>query len=250
MRNLKLVIAYDGTRFFGWQLTPLGPTIESNLKEALEQILQHPIHLQAASRTDKGVHARFQVVNFHTSHSITTQRLLASLNSLLSKDISILSIEEATASFHPTLEAKAKEYRYFICYGAIQLPENRLYSWHHFYPLDVSKMRAAIPYFLGTKNFAAFCNVQKKPSQKDSVRTIYAIELQEISSNRLCISIKGDRFLFRMARIIVGLLTLVGRGKIEASEVPRIIASRARVQAGVTAPAHGLFLHKIFYEHI
>ncbi|WP_068468081.1 tRNA pseudouridine(38-40) synthase TruA [Candidatus Protochlamydia phocaeensis] len=248
MQNIKLLIAYDGGHYLGWQKTPMGPSIEATLQQVLEQILQHPISLQAASRTDAGVHALGQVVNFLTSKPPSDfNRFIISLNSLLPKDLVVLSAERAPTTFHPTLDSIGKEYHYFICYGMTQLPHLRHYSWHCHFPLRLAEMRSALPYFIGTHNFAAFCNFKKNAHYTDYTREIQEISLLELEGCRLRFSVRGNHFLYKMVRNLVGTLVYIGKGKIDKEQIPAILSSEKRTEAGITAPAHGLFLHQVFY---
>lgn len=248
MHNIKLIIAYDGRDYLGWQKTRMGPSIEESLQRAIEQIVQHPAPLQAASRTDAGVHAKGQVVNFLTSKALDLSPFIISLNSLLPKDIVVLSACLMPSSFHPTLDCMGKEYRYYACMGPTQLPHHRYYSWHIHYPLDLGNILKAIPFFLGSHHFASFCNVKKNAHYRDDIREIQLLEMLELEGQRLCFRICGNHFLYKMVRTIIGTLTDIGRGKINLKELPRIIESGCRPQAGVTAPAHGLFLHEVFYS--
>lgn len=249
LRNLKLTISYDGTGYLGWQETAYGPSIESALRQVLEQILQHPVVLQATSRTDAGVHARKQAVNFFTSSLKTgIDRLQHSLNRLLPENIAVSEIEEKPDSFHPTLDCKQKEYRYYICLEPVQLPQHRLYSWHCYYPLQIETMRDALPVLLGKKNFKTFCNGKEKIEKvQDFTRELTDLEILELEGNRLCIRMKGNRFLYKMARNVAGTLVSIGRGKIKGEDLETILQSGDRTLAGVTAPAHGLFLHDVFF---
>ncbi len=249
MHNIKLIVAYDGRSYLGWQKTRMGPSIEADLQRVIEQIVQHPAPLQAASRTDAGVHAQGQVVNFLTSKiHLNLDKFRISLNSLLPKDIVILQVMLMPASFHPTLDCTGKEYRYFICFGPSQLPHHRFYSWHVPYLLKTELIRQAIPQLIGTHNFAAFCNVKKNAHYSDYVRTVQLLELLEIEKHRLCFRIRGNHFLYKMVRNIVGTLIDIGREKIPCEDLIQILKSQDRPEAGVTAPAHGLFLHEVFYE--
>lgn len=249
MHNIRLKIAYDGTNYLGWQKTKEGPSIEETLQLTLEQILQESIILQAASRTDAGVHAHGQVVNFLTSKAnLELARLKTSLNQLLPKDIVIIDASEAHSHFHPTLNAVGKEYRYSICLGPYQLPEHRLYSWHCYQAIDVLLIKDAIPYFLGEHDFAAFCNFQKNKQYESTVRTLQEISLIFPSPNRLCISIKGDHFLYKMARNIAGTLVYIGQSKLVGKDITMILKNKKRFAAGITAPAHGLALYEVFYD--
>jgi tRNA pseudouridine38-40 synthase len=246
-RNFKLTIAYDGTSYLGWQKTKEGPSIEAALQQPIEQIVQHSVSLQAASRTDAGVHADGQVVNFFTTHAILPERLQISLNQLLPKDIAVVHIEEAHPSFHPTLDCWQKEYHYSLCVGKFQRPQRRLYSWHYPHVLDLKAMQASSEYFLGTHDFSTFCNSRKGLNYKDYRCTLNSLEIIPCPENSLLINIQGNRFLYNMVRNIVGTLVYVGIGKISEKEIPAIIASHDRTLAGVTAPAHGLTLHQVSY---
>jgi tRNA pseudouridine38-40 synthase len=248
MHNIKLVITYDGRNYLGWQKTPMGPSIEGTLQSVIEQIVQHPSPLQAASRTDAGVHALGQVINFLTSKSLDLDKFFVSLNSLLPKDIVVLHAELMPISFHPTLDCIGKEYRYFICFGHTQLPHHRFYSWHVPYQLNLDLIHQALPILVGTHHFAAFCNVKKNAHYTDYIREVKLLELIELEGNRLCIRIGGNHFLYKMVRNIVGTLIDIGRGKMMLVSLPHILQSGYRPEAGVTAPAHGLFLYNVFYE--
>lgn len=248
MKNIKLSIAYDGTDYLGWQDAKAGPSIEGQLREVLEQILQQPIKLQAASRTDAGVHARHQVVNFFSEReSLDTHKLLISLNSLLPGSIAVTSIEEVNEKFHPTLDCSYKEYRYYICNSTWQYPEYRYTSWHYPMPLDIDKMEKASQKFVGTHDFSAFTNVKKNESYDDHTRQVLDVSIDRLAEQRLCIRVKGVTFLYKMVRNIVGTIVYAGCGKIGVDDIAAILHSKNRVEAGVTAPAHGLFLHRITY---
>jgi len=250
MRNIKLIITYDGSSYLGWQKTNAGPSIEESLETALFQVLQQPVVLQAASRTDAGVHALGQVVNFKLQNDeIDLKRLVKSVNSLLGKKISILSIEEVEESFHPTLDNEGKEYLYTICNGPTQLPFHRNTSWHFPYKLDLELMRKAAELIEGYKDFSAFCN-ERSQFTRDPFCLIEKISIHPLDEMRLCISIKGSRFLYKMARNIVGTLAYIGSGKIPLSDVQKILESGKRINAGVTAPAHGLMLSQVFYPSL
>lgn len=239
MRNIRLLLAYEGSRYLGWQKTAMGPSIEETVEKALSQVLQHEVKLQAASRTDGGVHAEGQVINFFTPKMIS----LKNLNSLLPSDISILAMEEAAVAFHPTLDARGKEYFYSICLGETQLPFHRNFSWHFTLPLDLEKMKKAAKDLVGEHDFSAFTNQR----QANNVRILHSITFDP-SPNRLKIRVAGNNFLYKMVRNIVGTLLYVGCGKIESDSMTDILKSQDRSRAGVTAPAHGLVLKKVFYD--
>jgi tRNA pseudouridine38-40 synthase len=242
-KNIKLILTYEGTRFLGWQKTAMGPSIEEELEKILAQVLRHEVALQAASRTDAGVHAEGQVVNFFTEAEIPLERLQKSLNGLLPSDISVLKIEEAPTKFHPTLDSRGKEYNYFVCLGQAQLPFYRHFSWHFGYPVDVQKMVKGAGYLIGKRDFSALTNER----QEENVREIFDIGIEEMN-DRLKIRVSGNNFLYKMVRNIVGTLLYVGCGKLDVEELPRILESKDRSRAGVTAPAHGLLLKEVFYD--
>lgn len=247
MVNLKLLIAYDGGNFLGWQKTEMGRSVEETLERALRLITQEEIVLQAASRTDSGVHALGQVVSVKLQNlRFPLERLKLSLNQLLPKEIAVLSIEEATSSFHPTQEATAKEYHYLIDTESVQMPLERERAWHFFYPIDLEKMKEAAKFLTGRHDFAAFCNRRKNDPYEETVRELTSIHIEK-KEGRITIKIVGNRFLFRMARNIAGTLAFVGRGEIAPSAISEILASLDRKRAGPTAPSHGLYLVKVFY---
>lgn len=248
--NIKLVVAYEGTNYFGWQKTFTGPSIEEKLEEALTHILNEKIFLQAASRTDRGVHASGQVVNFHTTKLISDfPKFIIGVNSLLPPDIAVLHAEEAPPDFHPTLHVKTKIYTYEICTGMIQLPRHRLFSWHYHYSLDLTLMHSASQKLIGTHDFSAFTNHKKNETYLDHVRTVEKITLEEIDVSRLRFTLQGPHFLYKMVRNLVGTLAYIGRGKITLSGLDNILSHKDRTLAGMTAPAHGLTLAKVLYEH-
>lgn len=244
MKNIKGTVSYIGTHYLGWQKTKMGPSIEESLEKVFSQILQEPIALQAASRTDRGVHAEGQVINFFTQkENVDLERLTISARQLLPKDITILSLEIAPDAFHPTLDATGKQYHYYITPADYQLPFLKDFAWHVREPLDLSLMQEAGTYLLGTKDFAALTNEKAE----DTLRTLYHIEVKLLTSQLLLVSVTGKSFLYKMVRNIVGTLVDIGSGKLKIADLPLILASRQRTQAGVTAPAHGLFLKEVFY---
>ncbi len=230
--NYKIILSYDGTHYFGWQKTPYGPSIEGALQNALFQILRQKVSLSAASRTDRGVHAKGQVVQFTSTKPIT----LKSINAVLPKDIAALSIEEMPDHFHPTLDATGKEYHYHFCTGIAQLPSKRHYSWHIPYPLSYPTMQTAAKTLIGTHDFSAFSN-----NNQSGVREIYKIEILPHK-----IIIAGNSFLYKMVRNIVGTLVYIGCDKIDSLE--SILKSKDRTKAAVCAPAKGLTLYRVFYD--
>jgi len=245
-RNLCLHIAYDGTEFHGWQETAMGPSIEGALREVMETILGHPVKLQAASRTDAGVHADHQVVNaFVGNHELDLRQLLLSLNQLLPNTVAATRICGMPAEFHPSLDARGKIYRYRVSLGTYQMPKERLYSWHYPYKIDLRAMHEASRVLIGRHDFAAFTNVHQE-TVSDTVRELIRVDFDR-QNNQLEMIFEGTRFLYRMVRNLVGTLLYTGSGKLAKEDVKKILISRDRRLAGVTAPAHGPTLSEVYY---
>jgi tRNA pseudouridine38-40 synthase len=244
VKNIKITLAYEGSAYLGWQKTETGPSIEEELEKILTQILQHPIQLQAASRTDAGVHAEAQVINFFSNSSTPLERLKKSCNSLLPEDIRVLKINEASSSFHPTLDAKGKEYHYHVCLGPTQLPFDRRFSWHFVKPVDLRLMQQAATLLIGTHDFSALTNEKKE----NNIREIYHIDIEEIAPQRIRICVSGNHFLYKMVRNIVGTLLYVGCGMLPIETIFSLLKKGDRREAGMTAPAHGLILKRVIYD--
>ena len=216
MKNIKLTIGYDGTDFCGWQMNGKDPSVEEEVKKAVEQILQEQIILQAASRTDAGVHAEGQVVNFFTcNETLTLSQLTKGLNALLPKTIVVFSAQEMHPEFHPSLHVLKKTYIYNLCLGKVQLPHLRKYSWHMPYPLQKEEIERAKGYFLGKQDFSAFCNYHPNQRYTTKEREIFSIQIHPLSDNRMQFEITGDHFLYKMVRNIVGTLIYVGESELE-----------------------------------
>lgn len=247
MQNIVLEVSYEGTNYLGFQKTELGKSIEEVLQVTLQKILQEKVYLQAASRTDAGVHAQGQIVNFFSDKQLDHEKLKKSLNALLPLDIRILNAHVAPQEFHPTLHCRAKEYRYYVCNSSFQLPFHRRFSWHYFYPLDLSSMQKAASLLIGKYDFKTFCNMKKNEVYKDTIRNLFSIEIIPLEENRFCFKIVGENFLYKMVRNIIGTLAYVGSGKIKVDKILNILENKDRTEAGPTAPAHGLFLYKVYY---
>lgn len=241
--NIRFVLAYAGTRYFGFQKTKMGPSIEEEVEKKLSQILQQPITLQAASRTDRGVHAEGQVVNFSLEKQVDVDKLFDSLRKMLPRDIALIEMEEMHDAFHPTTDAKGKEYHYFLCNEKHQLPFHREFSWHIHQPLELFLMQKGAVHLEGRRDYSSLTNIRVE----DGVRNIQTIAIEPLPANRILFRIIGDRFLYKMVRNIVGTLVYVAMGKIAVNDLPSILESRHRPRAGITAPAHGLCLKKVFY---
>lgn len=244
--NIKCVVAYDGGNYFGWQRTKEGPSIEEVLWRVLDQMRLTPLELNGASRTDKGVHARGQVVNILIPKEIANlDKLFMSLNRLLPEDIAIRDLQVVPEDFHATLHSLEKEYHYELCTARVLQPRDRHYCWHYPYPLDLGKMHLAARSLLGEHDFRALCNMRKNLAYSDYRRHIARLEIESLPEEKFLFKVSGPRFLYKMVRNLVGLIVYVGRGLIAVEEVLPILASHDRKQSGITAPAHGLTLHAV-----
>lgn len=248
MKNIALILAYDGAAYRGWQDNTQGHTVEKTLREACEQILRHPVTLQAASRTDAGVHAEGQVVNFLTSRlDIDLTTLQEGLNALTPPDMAVLKLWEAADDFHPTLHNGGKIYHYHVSHAQVQLPLRRHIEWHYPGSLNVPLMHEAALALVGTHNFQAFCNTRKNLHYETFVRTLLRVDIVELGQEQLRFELEGTSFLFRMARNIVGTLVYIGSGRLPAPIIPTLLKSGNRTEAGMTAPAHGLILNRVLF---
>ena len=244
MKRVKLVVAYDGTNYRGWQLQKNGVTIEEVLNRELCALLGEPIAVMGASRTDSGVHALGNVAVFSTENRMPADKICFALNQRLPADIRIQSSEEVPLSWHPHKVRSVKTYEYKILNRKIEMPVDRLYSHFCYFPLDVEKMRQAAAYLVGEHDFAAFCGNPRM--KKSTVRTVDTIDIQQ-RKDRITFTFHGNGFLQNMVRILVGTLLEVGRGFWEPEQVQSILDSRDRKQAGPTAPPEGLCLMKVDY---
>ncbi|MDY5483931.1 MAG: tRNA pseudouridine(38-40) synthase TruA [Clostridium sp.] len=245
MRRIKLVVAYDGTAYCGWQLQPNGVTIEEVLNKALSELLKEPVMVIGASRTDSGVHAMGNVAVFDTESRIPGDKICFALNQRLPEDIRIQSSEEVPLSFHPRKANCVKTYEYNILNRKIDMPLLRLYSHFCYFPLDVEKMRQAAAYLVGEHDFKSFCTVRTQA--EETVRTIYRLDVEK-DGDMITIRISGSGFLYNMVRIITGTLVKVGMGVYPPEHMEEILEARDRAAAGPTIPARGLTLVSMEYE--
>ncbi len=243
MRNIKLVLEYDGTNYVGWQIQPNGPSIQEAVEKALRQILQEEVQAIVAGRTDAGVHARGQVVNFMTTRTTDTRALFRSLNGILPAEIVVLSAEDADESFHARHSAKGRVYRYVLSLRPTALL--RKYSWYvGGFVLNIDLMRQCAALIMGEHDFASFC---KADAGVDHFRcTIQKAEWKH-EDPTLVLEIAANRFLYGMVRALVGTMVEIGRGYRPFEDFQRILDARDRQAAGTTAPAKGLFLEQIIY---
>lgn len=243
MRNLKLTIQYDGTKYCGWQKQPNSSGIQGTIEYAIYEITREKVNIIGSGRTDAGVHALGQVANLKTNSNIPAARIPDALNAKLPKDISIIDCQEVSDDFHSRYSATGKIYRYLIYNKPYRSPLYKDISYHVRYDLDIQKMRVEAQSLLGTHEFKGF--MSSGSSVKDTVRTIHNISIEE-SGDLIVLEVEGNGFLYNMVRIIVGTLVDIGRGRID-KPLEEIIASQDRGEAGHTAPAHGLFLKKVHY---
>lgn len=244
MRNIKLIIEYDGKKFGGWQKQPTKLNIQGEIEQAIKEITGEEIELNASGRTDSGVHSLGQVANFKTNSSIEIERMAIAINSKLKKSILIKSAEEVEDNFHARYSCKGKKYRYVINNSKVGTAIYRELEFHIPQKLNVKKMKEAIKYFEGEHDFKGF--KASGTSSKSSIRTIYKAEVKQ-DGERIIIELTGNGFMYNMVRIIAGTIVEVGLGKISPDEIQRIIESKDRNKAGKTLPAHGLYLVEVYY---
>lgn len=244
MKNIKLILEYDGTRFNGWQKQDGLITVEGELEKAIKKATKKEVKIIASGRTDRGVHAYGQVANFIIDTSIPGERIKYAINDKLPDDICIRDSEEVHESFHSRFSAKKKKYRYLIYSSETRSPIYRNYAYHTSYSLDIEKMKKPLKYFIGRKDFSSF--VPNKSNENKNIRTVYDLSLRK-KDEFIEIEIEGNGFLHNMVRIISGTLVEIGCGKRDPIEAREIVNSKNRRLAGHTAPAQGLYLVKVFY---
>jgi len=244
MRNLRLDICYDGTRYRGWQrLSGEDNTIQGKIERALSRILGEPIEISGSGRTDAGVHARQQVANFHCESSMSAEEILTQLRKYLPEDIGILSCKECSHRFHARLNAKEKTYQYRIWNSEVPCVFDRRFVAVMPEMLDVDAMQQAAVHFLGQHDFSAFCGNPK--FKKSTVRFIRSLDVERIGEE-IRITVTGNGFLHNMVRIIVGTLIEVGRGMRSCDSIPDLFGEK-RSEAGFLVPPQGLCLMEVFY---
>jgi len=254
MRNLKLTVEFDGTKYAGWQFQPRHQTVQGEIESAFGKILQKKVTVYGCGRTDAGVSARAYVANVHIDSPLTPDRLKLALNHFLPADILVLSVEEAKPGFHARHSALGKTYVYRIVRR--KSPLRRLHAWEFWFKLDVEKMRKATRRFEGAKDFRTFCQTRDKDGVCHVRRVLVAArDMTELSCNsdrvplpddEVLVVVEGDRFLYKMVRRIVGALVACGSGRLTQKDIRAALAGRP-CQPFQTAPAHGLLLDSVEY---
>ncbi len=250
MRNLKLIVSYDGSEFAGWQVQPEAPTVQGALASAIGRITGEKVLPQGSGRTDAGVHALGQVVTFATQSSVPTENFVKALNDLLPPSIRILEVAEMNSDFHARKSALVKTYRYRIYRAAICPPFLARYVWHYPFPLNEAAMQEAALQVVGEHDFKSFAAVDPERGREDApasnVRRIF-FSNWERQGDELVYTVKGNGFLHHMVRNLLGTFILVGKGTLQPDDIARILEARSRSAAGATAPASGLYLVDVEY---
>ena len=247
--KFRLVIAYDGTNYEGWQVQKTGLGVQQRVEEALKKLFPGAGRVHGSSRTDTGVHALGMVAHFEIpkrEFKMTTRKLALAINACLPQDIRVLSATRAHRDFHARFDAKGKQYRYFIWNHAVMNPLLRAQAWHVPLPLDLSAMKRASKLFIGRHDFKSFA-ASRSYEMESTVRTVTRCDVRR-TGRKFTFIIEGDGFLYKMCRGIVGTIVQVGRGKFLPEDVKSMFAAKDRRIAGMTAPAHGLVLWKVFYD--
>jgi len=249
MRNFKLVVAYDGTGFCGWQIQPEAPSIQGSLASAIGRITGEKVLPQGSGRTDAGVHALAQVATFALESVIPAPNLTIALNDVLPAAIRVLDCVEAPQEFHARKSATAKTYRYRMYRGDVCSPFLARYVWHYPYPLDFAVMEQAAALIEGEHDFTSFAAVDPergKDEKISNVRTVFSSRWH-VEGEEFVYEIRGNGFLHHMVRNLVGAFLLVGKGTLKPEDITQIMTARDRSAAGATAPASGLYLVSVEY---
>lgn len=250
MRNLRIVVAYDGSEFSGWQVQPDAASIQGTLASAIGRITGEKVLPQGSGRTDAGVHALAQVATFATASPVPAENMVKALNDILPSSIRVLQASEAPPEFHARKSARAKTYRYRMYREAICPPFLARYVWHYPYPLDEDGISAAAPLVIGEHDFTSFAAVDPERGREDetasNVRQIFLSSWRR-EGTELSYTVRGSGFLHHMVRNLVGTFVLVGKGTLKPEDMTRILAARDRSAAGATAPACGLYLVSVEY---
>jgi tRNA pseudouridine38-40 synthase len=246
IRNIRLVVEYDGSAYCGWQRQINGLTIQQVLEECIGRMTGEETRVIGSGRTDAGVHALGQVAHFRTFSRLGERSLLMGINSLLPADIVVREACEVPLSFHARFDAVSKVYLYRICNRPVRTALERNHAWFIWEPLDLNRIGEALPILQGTHDFSSFCSVHT--DSRNHIRTILLIAVEKDPTGMISISVEADGFLRYMVRTIVGTLVEVGRGKCSLEEVAEILEAKDRRWAGRTAPPQGLVLKDVKYQ--
>jgi len=244
MRNLLFTLAYDGTAYHGWQVQANSITVQQTLQDSIEKVLGSRLNVVGCSRTDAGVHANMYCFNMRTESAFSCSHLMSALNANLPFDIAITSCCEVSYDFHARYDCISKEYIYKIWNSPVRNPFNNGYALHYKYPLDELMLEKEAEAFLGEHDYASFCSAHSKI--KSTVRNVNKFTVERFG-NEIIFTVEADGFLYNMVRIMVGTLLRISQGKIDRGSIGEIIAAKDRSRAGITAPAHGLYLNKVNY---
>jgi tRNA pseudouridine38-40 synthase len=242
MINYELILEYDGSKFYGWQVQPRMRTVQGEVERALQILFRETIRVNVAGRTDAGVHALGQVINFCTEVELPLTDIPRSLNGILPHDVVVKKAEFVPIEFHARYSALSRQYFYVL--SRMPVAVGRHYAFFCKFPLEVAAMREASQHLVGEHDFRAFCD-----SNTEDPHYLSRVELieWEDTEERIKLYVRANRFLRSMVRIILGTMIDVGRGKLAPPQVKEILESRQRTKASFTAPPHGLFLEKVFY---
>ncbi len=247
--RFKLIIAYDGSAYEGWQVQKIGTGVQEKVENALAKLFPGQPQVHSSSRTDTGVHALGMVAHFDVSRSecaMSPAKLVLALNAWLPDDIRVFSARRVPPDFHTRFDAMAKQYRYFVWNASAMNPLIRHTAWHVPRALDPAVMREAASRFIGRHDFRSFA-ANPGYEKSSTVRTLRRCSINR-TGKLLTFVIEGDGFLYKMCRAIVGTLVQVGLGKFSPAEIPAMLARKDRRVSGMSAPAHGLVLWKVFYK--
>ena len=244
-RNLLLKLAYDGTRYHGWQIQENAVTVQQVFQEALCKVTGRQEDLKACSRTDTGVHAREFCVSLKTESPIPEERLVAALNHYLPQDMAVRSCQRVGEDFHARYSCKGKEYCYEIWNHPVREPFLAGRALHYWYPIDEALLDQAARHYLGSHDFSSFCTLDKR-ERGDLTRRVFTSRVER-RGDLVVFTVGADGFLYNMVRIMVGTLLRVQQGKFSPEDIPAILEAKDRKAAGPTAPACGLYLNRVFY---
>ena len=246
MRNLLLIISYEGTRYHGWQVQENALSVQTVFQNALYSVLSEKPDIKGCSRTDTGVHAREYAISFKTERTLPCQSLVFALNRFLPPDIAAVSCREVPEDFHARYSCVGKEYVYQIWNSPVRNPFLAGRALHYRWPVDEKKLNTAAGFYLGSHDFTSFCTLD----QRDPVNMTRTVSCSRVEreGDLVRFIVRADGFLYNMVRIMTGTLLLVNQGRIEPEDIPAILEKKDRKAAGPTAPACGLYLNKVLYE--